>query len=163
MNNFNFKAMRRGVIVILIMLMFPVVKSTAQNTSRERLNAYKIAFFTRRLNLTSREAEKFWPVYNEHQRQKNAIQVERSSIIRNFNQNENNLSDNQLTEIGDNLISTYVRETDLAESFHKKLKEILPPAKVIRLYQVENQYKTQLLNELKGNSQQQRVTPRRDL
>ena len=109
MNNFKFEHMRRGVIVILIMLMIPAVKLAGQNPNLERLNAYKIAFFTRRLNLTSREAEKFWPVYNEYQKQKNILQVEKNSIIRNFNQNENNLNDNQLTELGDNLLSTIVK------------------------------------------------------
>ena len=147
----------------MIMLMFPVVRSAAQNPNLEKLNVYKIAFFTRRLNLTSQEAEKFWPVYNEYQKQKNLIQQEKVTLIRDFNQNESTLNDNQLTELGDKLIATIVQESSLAVTYHKKLKEVLPPAKVIRFYQVENQYKAQLLNELQGVKQQQRVIPRRNL
>ena len=147
----------------MIMLMFPVVRSAAQNPNLEKLNVYKIAFFTRRLNLTSQEAEKFWPVYNEYQKQKNLIQQEKVTLIRDFNQNESTLNDNQLTELGDKLIASIVQESSLAVTFHKKLKEVLPPAKVIRFYQVENQYKAQLLNELQGIKQQQRVIPRRNL
>jgi len=56
-----------------------------------------------------------------------------------------------------------VQESSLAVTFHSKLKKLLPPAKVIRFYQVENQYKIQLLKELQGARQQQRVTPGRDL
>jgi len=163
MNIFKFETMRRGIIVILIILMIPVIRTKAQNPNLDKLNAYKVAFFTRRLNLSSREAEKFWPVYNEYQKQKNIIQVERNSIIRNYNQNESTLNDNQLTELGDKLMSTMVQESSLAVSFHNKLKELLPPAKVIRFYQVENQYKVQLLNELQGTRQQQRMPPRPDL
>ena len=154
--------MRKGLILLLIMVMIPVLKTTAQNPKLERLNAYKIAFFTRRLNFTSQEAEKFWPVYNEYQKQKNLIQVERNSIIRNFNLNENNLNDNQLTELGDKLLSAMDQESSLAATFHNKLKELLPPAKVIRFYQVENLYKIQLLNELQGDRQQQRGNQGRD-
>jgi hypothetical protein len=163
MNNFKFKAMRRGIIIILMVLIIPSLKSAAQNPNLERLNAFKIAFFTRRLNFSSREAERFWPVYNEYQKQKSILQVERNSIIRSFNQNENKLNDNQLTALGDRLIGTIIQENALAVEFHNKLKEILPPAKVIRFYQVENQYKTQLLNELQGERQPQRVAPGRDL
>jgi len=163
MNNYKFEAMKRGVIVLLIMLIFPAIKLAAQNPNLDKLNAYKIGFFTKRLNLTSQEAEKFWPIYNEYQKQKNLIQVEKISIIRNFNQNESTLNDNQLTESGDKLIATIVQESSLAVTFHKKLKEVLPPAKVIRFYQVENQYKAQLLNELQGIKQQQKVIPRRNL
>jgi hypothetical protein len=163
MNNYKFEAMKRGTIVLLIMVMFPVIRLTAQNPNLDKLNAYKIGFFTKRLNLTSQEAEKFWPVYNEYQKQKNLIQQEKVTLIRNFNQNENALSDNQLTETGDKLIACIVQESSLAVTFHKKLKEVLPPAKVIRFYQAENQYKVQLLNELQGVKQQQRVIPRRNL
>ena len=163
MNNFKFETMRRGIILMMIMIMIASFRLASQNPNLERLNAYKIAFFTRRLNFSSQEAEKFWPVYNEYQKQKNIIQSEKASILKNFNQNENNLSDNQLTEMGDKLIATMVQESDLASTFHNKLKGLLPPAKVIKFYQVENQYKTQLLNELQGARQQQRGTPARDL
>lgn len=163
MNNFKFQTMKRGVITMLIMLVIPGIRLASQNPNIERLNNYKIAFFTRRLNLTSQEAEKFWPVYNEFQREKNLIQLEKRSIIRNFNLNQSNLNDNQLTELGDKLASTIVQESALAVAFHNKLKLILPPAEVIRFYQVENQYKTQLLNELQGGSQKPAGNLRRDL
>ena len=148
---------------MLILLFSPLVKLPAQGGQNlEKLNAFKIGFFTKRLNLSSREAEKFWPVYNEYQDQKTRIQFEKSMLIRNFNQNESSLSDSQISELGDKLVATIVQESALAVTFHNKLKEVLPPAKVIRFYQVENQYKTQLLNELQGR-QQQRLNPARDL
>jgi hypothetical protein len=137
----------------LLILILSVSQLSAQSANMERLNSYKIGFFTKKLNLTSSEAEKFWPVYNEYQRQKNLIQQEKISLIRNFNQNGNTLSDSQMTEIGDKLVSAIVQESSLAVSFHKKLKEVLPPEKVIRFYQAENQYKVQLLNELQGRQQ----------
>ena len=56
------------------------------------------------------------------------------------------------------------QESALAVTFHKKLKEVLPPAKVIRFYQAENQYKAQLLNELQGKQTTKRLPARsRDL
>lgn len=137
----------------LIVLLLPVVRTAAQNNVPERLNAYKIGFFTKRLNLTSAEAEKFWPVYNEFQQQRQQIQAEKLKLIRTFNQGEGTLNDNQISEIGDKLVGTIVRESELAVTFHKKLKEVLPPAKVIRFYQAENQYKIQLLNELQKRQQ----------
>src|SRR5450759_748231 len=98
MNNFKFKAMKRIVIFLMIMLIFPVIKSTAQITNLEKLKNYKIGFFTTKLNLTSEEAEKFWPVYNEYQGQRNLIQLEKMKMNRNFNQNESSLSDSQLND-----------------------------------------------------------------
>jgi hypothetical protein len=154
--------MKKTVMVLMVLLIFPVVRSSAQNSNLEKLNAFKIGFFTKRLDLTSAEAEKFWPVYNEYQDQRNKLQLEKALIIRNFNRNQSSLNDIQLTEMGDKLIALITRESSLEVEFHKKLKEIFPPAKVIQFYQVENQYKAQLLNELQGVRQQQRNGLRRD-
>jgi hypothetical protein len=38
----------------------------AAQPPREKIKALKVAFITKELNLTSGEAEKFWPVYNEY-------------------------------------------------------------------------------------------------
>jgi hypothetical protein len=77
-------------------------------------------------------------------------------MVRDFNQNESSLSEKELTQIGDNLIATFSRENEMAQDFHKRLKELLSPAKVIRYYQAENQWKAQLLNELQENRPAQR-------
>jgi hypothetical protein len=140
--------MKRKIIVFTILATFCAMNILAQNANRQRLDAYKIALFTKRLNLTSQEAEKFWPVYNEYQDNKNKIQLERQEINRNFNQNELNMSDRELTEAGDRFVSLEVREAALAQEFHTRIKTILSPVKILRLYQAENQYRQQLLKEL---------------
>ncbi len=144
---------------ILIMIIFGLgsIYVTGQNPNRERLNAYKVAFFTKRLNLTPREAEIFWPVYNEYQEAKNKIQLERIGINRNFNMNELNLSEKDMIEAGDRIVDLEVHEANLTRDFHTRVKEILPPVKIMRLYQAENLYRQQLLKEL-----QERRDGRRD-
>ncbi|HLN21454.1 MAG TPA: hypothetical protein VK213_10220 [Bacteroidales bacterium] len=138
---------------LLLALAITIVTSLslfAQNPNQERLNAYKIGFFTKRLELTSSEAEKFWPLYNDYQAQKIQVQTERLGLMRTFNQAGSTMSDEELATLGDKLVGTAVKETELAVAYHAKLKKLLPPEKVIRYYQAENQYKTQLLNELQN-------------
>ncbi|MGC1390536.1 MAG: hypothetical protein WA816_05825 [Bacteroidales bacterium] len=154
--------MKKIVIFLLIMILLPAFRSAAQNPNLEKLNNFKIGFFTRKLNLTSEEAEKFWPVYNDYQSQRNLIQMEKLKLNRNFNQNQSSLSERQLEEMGDKYVDCLVQESNLAVTFHKKLKEVLPPVKVILYYQAENQYKIQLLNELQNVKQQQKVRPGRN-
>lgn len=148
--------MRKVLCLIITALMLSCLSVKAQNQNLEKLNTYKIGFFTRKMSLTSEEAEKFWPVYNEYQKQKNLIQRDKIMLIRDFNQNESSLSDSQLTDLGDKLIKDLSDESSLAVAFHKKIREFLAPAKVIRYYQAENQYKIQLLKELQENRQQRR-------
>lgn len=156
MNNYNCIAMKRALLIIITAIL-PVTGLMAQNPNRERLEAYRIGFFTKKLNLTPGEAEKFWPVYNEYQKQRNHLQMERRDIIRDFNQNENTLSDSELTSMGDKLLATFSDESSLSAKFHKQLKDALPPSKVIKFYQAENQYRALLLNQLKENRPAQRL------
>lgn len=150
--------MKTRIIILTMLAALISGPALAQNPNLERLNAYKIAFFTKRLNLTEREAEKFWPVYNEYQDSRNKLQTERQQIMRNFNQNELNMSDKEMTEAADRLINLEVREASLTQEFHNKIKTVLPPVKVLRLYQAENQYRMQLLNQLQER-RQTRVNP----
>jgi hypothetical protein len=156
MNSFKYYAMKKVLYMIIAASFVTLISLKAQNPNLEKFSTYKIGFFTKKMNLTSQEAEKFWPVYNEYQKQKNLIQRDKLMMIRDFNQNESSLSDSQLTGMGDRLIKDLSDETSLAVDFHRKIKEILPPAKVIRYYQAENQYKIQLLRELQENRQQHR-------
>ena len=144
--------MKRGIIIFITLAILPLMQVKGQNPNMDKLNAYKIAFFTKRLNLTSPEAEKFWPVYNDFQFKRNLIQQERGQLYRFINQNELKMPEKEMAEAGDKFILLQVQEAALSQEFHKKFKEILSPVKVIRLYQAENQYKMQLLNELKDNN-----------
>jgi hypothetical protein len=148
--------MKRGAAFLVILITISIPGVQGQNPNMEKLNAYKIAFFTKKMNLSSQEAEKFWPLYNELQDKKFRIQQEKVLLNRNFNQNGAVMTDKELTEAGDKYIALEVQETSLSQEFHNKFKGILPPAKIIRLYQAENQYKLQLLNELKDRKQQGR-------
>lgn len=154
MTSYKLKAMKRNLIFILIVILNFGLHVKGQNANRERLDSYKIAFFTKKLNLTPQEAEKFWPLYNEYQEARTKIQFERQEITVNFNRNELNMSEREITEAGDRIIALEVGEAKLAGDFHEKIKKILSPVKVMRLYQAENQYRLQLLKELQERRQE---------
>lgn len=39
-----------------------------ENTKEEKIQALEVAFISRKLNLTTEEAQKFWPVFNEYKK-----------------------------------------------------------------------------------------------
>ena len=157
MNFFKTTSIKAAGLFLLVTSAFSIRTANGQNPNRERLDAYKIAFFTKRMNLTSQEAERFWPVYNEFTGQRNKLQVEKQSIMRTFNQSEGNLGEKEASDLSNKYLDILVKESSIAVDFHKKVMGVLSPAKVIRMYQAENQYRLQLLNELQ---QRRPVQPR---
>jgi len=65
MNSFKSATMKKRAIILTVTLLIPLIRLTAQNPNLEKFSAYKIGFFTKKMNLTSQEAEKFWPAYND--------------------------------------------------------------------------------------------------
>jgi len=63
----TFKYIRSFLVISL--LTFSCLFGYAQDDGAKKLNEIKVGFFTEKLDLTSSEAEKFWPVYNEYSRQ----------------------------------------------------------------------------------------------
>ena len=74
MNSFKYYIMKKILYMIIAASIMPFISLKAQNPNLEKFSTYKIGFFTKKMNLTSQEAEKFWPIYNEYQKQKNLIQ-----------------------------------------------------------------------------------------
>jgi hypothetical protein len=160
--NFYSIDMKRIIYAAVIIMLAAVTGASAQGqrigqgqADNERLTAYKIAFFTQRLDLTPAEAEKFWPLYNKFSDGKSSLQAERLSLMRHVFQNEASMSDAELSATADKLVQTYADEATLVSSFNMDLKQVLPPLKVIKLFQIETQYKQQLLRELNQRRQGQ--------
>ena len=141
-------------ISIIIFLFFFSVGVGLSQQGRERQNkiyAAKVAFFTERLQLTPGEAEKFWPVYNDYQNQRDKIIQDRKNTTEYYIKNANNLSDKEIDQILNDYINYQKKETALLENFNNQLKTILPERKVIKVYITEIQFRNYLLGQLRNN------------
>ncbi len=123
---------------------------TVERSTFEKIEKEKIAFFTNYLELSSREAREFWPVYEEFQNQRNDLIREKQSLLQSVSWNHGNLPENEAKEAADRYIDFRVKENELVEEFHKKFKAVLPPRKVMLLYLAENEFRMHLLRRLRG-------------
>jgi hypothetical protein len=146
--------MKKTLFLAALLLLFYTAGLRAQEQDEtDRLTAYKIAFFTKKLDLTPAEAEKFWPVYNDYSARKSKIQIDRVTMMRYINQNQANLSEQEINNGAATLTQTYLDESNLTIIFVSQIQKTLPPKKLIKLYQAEAQYKQQLLRELNARRQ----------
>ena len=65
------------LIIIAILVFAFYTKANAQQGGKERMKAFKTAYITDELDLTVKEAEKFWPVYNKYDRKLFSLKVEK--------------------------------------------------------------------------------------
>src|SRR5687768_4964201 len=61
-------------------------------SGQERVRALKVAFITQKLNLTSEEAEKFWPIYSEYQDKRDVVRQQLAENRKKINEQSETLT-----------------------------------------------------------------------
>jgi len=118
---------------------------------KEQIRAMKVAFFTTELDLTSNEAEKFWPIYNtfddrqfelRHQKMKGYFKKMQGDNLNKLSEKEANVL---LDQIQDNEEDLY----NLRKRFMMNLKDVLPSIKILKLKKAEEDFNRKLLQQYK--------------
>lgn len=97
--------------------------------SLKRVEALKIGFLTRQLELTPEEAEKFWPVYNKYTEELRKAQKE------NF---RSDLSELEREE----------KILDLRKKYRSEFTKVISAEKVNRMYQAEKEFRGMVQREI---------------
>ncbi len=149
--------MKNIIITTALLLSFSVslmAQINRPNAARaqDRIKAYKIAFFTEKLQLTPEESKGFWPLYNQMEDDQKALRE------------KYNLADKRLELLSDSEIESHLMKHLEAEEqmvkmrrdYVKRFMQVLPVRKVAMLQQVDNEFKRTLIEELRnrrGNAQ----------
>lgn len=124
----------------------------------EKLEMLKRTYIAERLNLTTGEAEKFWPLYNELEQKKRAI---KKSIKENSERlNSAGISDKVLTEILESITLKRKEEADIDREFVKSCIPVLGAAKASKIIGMEEDFKKKLMDELRERREERGPAPR---
>jgi hypothetical protein len=123
----------------------------AQNESREarmeKFRTEKIAFLTTKLELTTTEAEKFWPIYNQLEKERWEAQKSRRDLEDKLREAEESLSENEITKLTRDFAGSMQKEGALMSSYNEKFLKVLPPKKVLKLYKAENEFRMNMIRK----------------
>ncbi len=112
---------------------------------RERIQSEKVAYLTNQLDLSIKEAQLFWPVYNEFNNKNDELFEEQRTIYRNLRHKKEEYSGSELEQMLDRLVEIKLEQAKLEKNYHEKYKEILNPEKIVLLYQAEFGFRRHLL------------------
>ena len=145
--------MKHKILSILILVLAMIQPVFAQEGKGrpdfEKFKAMKIAFFTERLKLTTDEAEKFWPVFNEFDMKKDELRHESRKLHKNFMENLETISDEEADKILADQIVLQKKEQALDQEYHEKFKKVLSSKKLMLLYLTEMHFKSYLLHQIR--------------
>jgi hypothetical protein len=116
---------------------------------KEQIKALKVAFLTTELDLTSKEAEKFWPIYNSFDDKQFEI---RHLKMKSYKNRMNELALDKMSEKEATILLTQMESTDeelflLRKNYIHNLKKVIPAVKIIKLRISEEGFNRKLLHQ----------------
>ncbi|HBG24239.1 MAG: hypothetical protein A2X17_09115 [Bacteroidetes bacterium GWF2_41_61] len=146
----------KKLFILLISLSFALAGfSQNEPTGHQRSQRYrqiqseKIAFFTAEIQLSPKEAEAFWPLYNEYWREREMLMrrtQESMKVITAYVKDGSPKTEPELVKLMEVFINNVAAEGSIHKTYFDRFFKILPVEKVARLYIAEEQFRMKMIS-----------------
>ncbi|MFN4285297.1 MAG: hypothetical protein ACK4E8_04960 [Lacibacter sp.] len=130
------KDMFRSLLAVLLLALpglLPAQDPQRPNPQQEeRIKALEVAFISRKLQLSTEEAQKFWPVYNEYKRDMQQLMQQ------------------QRTNPDRDVVDQEQKMLDIRKKYRDRFSAIIGPPRMNQFFQAEQEFRGVLLNRLKN-------------
>lgn len=120
--------------------------------SREKIRSLKIAFITDKLNLSEKEAEKFWPIYNNYDSKLMKLRVEERYKLKKSIHEAGGLealSEKDADAITKKMVELEKEMYEIKRAFFTSLRKVISSKKIIRLQMAEREFNRTMIRRLK--------------
>lgn len=135
------------ILLALLIAQAAVAQDEKQGKREEKIEQFKIAFLTNRLNLTSAEAQKFWPIYNQ-------FSNEMRSLRKGLKPGENlsdeieGMTEEEAGKMIENEISNKQKEVEILKKYNTQFRQVISVKKVALLFALEREFNRELLRKI---------------
>jgi len=134
-----------GTTLLLAAFTLTAQPDRMQEQVRDKIEAYKIAFFTEKLQLTPDESKRFWPLFNQFENEREALKNRYGGEDTRIEL----MSDKEVEDFLTKHIEMEEQMVKLRRDYIQRFKEILPIRKVAMLQRIDTEFKRALLEEIK--------------
>jgi hypothetical protein len=132
---------KKGGLGLVVCFMLSVsVLAQDRRERHEQIEAIKVAYITNKLDLTTEEAQKFWPIYNSYQKEWMELIRKKREARNNKNADPNELINTDLDYDSKML--------ELRKKYKKLYLKAISSQKILALYQAEREFREHLIQQL---------------
>ena len=131
---------------IIIALALCVSLSTF--AQRDKIKSLKVAFITEKLNLTEKEAQQFWPIYNDYDNTVSNLKFnEFGKVIHEIRENYATISDDKANELLNKALEIQTKLHSEEVNLIKKLRNVISAKKILGLKNAEEDFDRKMFEE----------------
>jgi Spy/CpxP family protein refolding chaperone len=112
----------------------------------EKIEAMKIAYLTKRLQLTPEEAQKFWPVYNQYEAEKKQVRQTTVGAVKDMKE-DGDFTNAEAEQAIAKYIEFKAKDLDLIKKYVIEFRKFLPATKIAKLVTAEEHFKKMLMKQ----------------
>lgn len=113
----------------------------------EKMESMRVAFLTNKLDLTTDESTRFWPVYNEYARKR--MDLRKEMVMQKRDARNKEMTEEESNKALEEQFSIQEKELNLKKNYYEKFKAILPPQKLAQLEPAEMEFNHEVIRKLK--------------
>jgi hypothetical protein len=132
----------------IFIFQFAVLSLMAQRIGYKEITDKRIEYIAPRLPLTAGEAERLWPLFRDFYDQREQIAQKTRQKNKQMDNKPPATAEEFQNAIND-MIDSKIDQANLMKEFAKKYLQVIPPEKVFRLFQLDDEFNRVLLNQLK--------------
>jgi hypothetical protein len=139
-----------SVFSFLLLLNISISAQTNNSTPAEKkakLDAWHTAFLTSEMQLTTEEAQKFWPIYNEYKAEMENLEKPVKAVGKTIEQ----MSDAELRQMIYKELDNEQQRVNMNKKYIDRFLTILPAIKIVRLKKAEREFKKMVLEQWRDN------------
>ena len=146
--------MKTYFLIALLSIGFTV--QAQHNDREEQIASLRVAFLTKKLDLSPTEAQQFWPVYNAYSDQISDLQKEERKMHRELRKGFDTVSEEDATQALDRHVAIQNTKTASRAKLVNDLKAVLPAKKILILLKAEEDFKRSIIERLRGRRNNKR-------
>ncbi|WP_317898545.1 hypothetical protein [Aurantibacillus circumpalustris] len=135
--------------IFVILLFLTKAEFSLSQTGRDKVEALRVEFISKSLELTNSEYEKFWPVYNEYNDKIRAI---RKNLRHGYRNKTDDLSEKEAEQLYYLFVQSKQAEADVHKQYNEKIKSIIGAKKTVKLHVAEEEFRMKVMKSIKGDS-----------
>ena len=108
---------------------------------REKLRADKKLLVAQAMGLTQNEADKFWPVYEEYQKELTKLADREIALIKEYARVYKSMTNDEAAKLMNEFLDIEGDYQTTRRQYVPKMRDILSDIKVARYFQIENKIK----------------------
>ncbi|WP_405382624.1 hypothetical protein [Maribacter sp. LLG6340-A2] len=137
--------------IIVLCMLFTAFSFGQHKRDWEKIKSLKVAYITEKLALDSKEAQEFWPIYNEYEEKRHALSRKDHTQIKDKLKNSDALTEKEAKKMLSLKISIEEDEEELDKALLLEVSKVTSAKKALLLLKAEEDFKRDLIKQYRQN------------